>query len=305
MRVCDLYRQTAQLGFEGSLENENRFYYAANRALLQVNSIRPAIASCIINHKPMVNLLGENTFSPIQRSSDLCFEAFGAKAYSFEADGEGIVYIETYDSSLREWRLIGDVTLSSPSRKFIRYYGFIKDGGRFISDAIRLRFSGEYLYSVKNVALWEHLYSDSSRDIPPCEPYTRYDMNLLVDDFLALDAPPIKEDEEYQRLNRDWHMEGRGIILLPYSSPGVFKIVYRRRPHEIVNESNAADNEARIDLDEELALLMPLLVAAYVWAEDEAELSQYYLALYHERAQEIERRARSLSPIAIKNPSGW
>ena len=93
MRVSELYKQVAQLGFEDSLEDDSRFYYAANRALLQVSAIRPAVSAYIINHKPMANLLKENTFTPIERSEDLCFEATDAKSYYFEADGNGKVTV--------------------------------------------------------------------------------------------------------------------------------------------------------------------------------------------------------------------
>ena len=73
MRVCDLYSQVSQLGFEDSLESDNRFYYAANRALLQVNTIRPAVKAYVINHKPMKNLIHQETFSPIEKYSELIF----------------------------------------------------------------------------------------------------------------------------------------------------------------------------------------------------------------------------------------
>ena len=64
MTVAELYKQVAQLGFEVSLEDDDRFYYAANRALLQVNEVRPAISYYLINHKPLKNLLSDSAFSP-------------------------------------------------------------------------------------------------------------------------------------------------------------------------------------------------------------------------------------------------
>ena len=98
MRVSELYKQVAQLGFEDSLEDDSRFYYAANRALLQVSALRPAVSAYVINHKPMVNLVKPDTFSPIERYDDLSFEATDAKAFYFEADGNGILLVEMYDS---------------------------------------------------------------------------------------------------------------------------------------------------------------------------------------------------------------
>jgi hypothetical protein len=60
-----------------------------------------------------------------------------------------------------------------------------------------------------------------------------------------------------------------------------------------------------IDLDPELCTLLPLLVASYVWLEDEEEKASYYMNLYRERAADIERKNRSYAPIKIKNIYGW
>lgn len=304
MLVSELYKQVAQLGFEDSLEDENRFYYAANRALLQVNSIRPAVSAYVINHKPMANLVKVDTFSPIERSEDLCFEATDAKAYYFEADGNGALYIERWDDASGEWVIIDSLEFTS-TRRFIPYKGFIKRDGAFTTGQIRLRFVGEFLYSVKNVAMYRHIYSSSEADIPAFEPYTRYDISALVPDFLSLGSPPISEDENYVRLNQNYDVEGGKVILLPYSAEGCFKVLYNRRPAEIEIIGNASEDEATVDLDEELCAILPILIASYVWVEDEPSMAEYYLSLYRERAMDIERRIKNATPVTIRNTNGW
>ena len=304
MRVSELYKQVAQLGFEDSLEDDNRFYYAANRALLQVNSIRPAVSAYVINHKPMRNLIKVDTFSPIERAEDLVFEATDAKAFYFEADGYGTLYVEAMDAESGSWRIIGAQELDSP-RRFVPYKGFVKKDGEFTAGLFRLRFVGEYLYSVKNVAMYRHVYSDKPEDIPAYEPYTRYDMSELVPDFLSLNSPPVSEDANYEKLNQNYDVEGGKVILLPYSVEGCFKVLYKRKPQEIENTGLASEDEAAIDLDEELCALMPILIASYVWVEDEPSMAEYYLALYRERAVDIERRIRNATPVTFKNTNGW
>ena len=148
MNVAELYLQTAQLGFETTLEDSDRFYFAANRALLQVCKVRPAIRHCLINHKPLANLIRQDTFSPIEKIEDITYEAEGAKAYYFEADGNGVLYLEEYITDAGEWRIFGEIPLQS-KQIFVPYRGFIKKQGAFVSGRIRLRFAGEYLYSVK------------------------------------------------------------------------------------------------------------------------------------------------------------
>lgn len=302
MTISELYVSVAQLGFEDSLEDDQRFFYAANRALLQVNAIRPAIRSYIINHKPMRNRVKEETFMPVEKADELCFEASGVRAYYFEADGNGQAYIEKYDGA--SWSIIGKVKLSA-SEGFVPYRGFIRDGSDIVDGEVRLRFTGPYLYSVKNVAMYANILSDRIEDIPAYEQFTRYDMSRLCSDFLSLSSPPIRADREYTCLNQGYDVENGRVILLPYDAGGLYKIIYHHKPTLLKGDNAPKDDGTVIDLDEELCALLPILIAAYVWADDEPEKAQYYLALYRERAVDIERRLRDNTPVFIKSTNGW
>lgn len=304
MNVGELYKQVAQLGFADSLEDSDRFYFAVNRALLQVCKVRPAINYCIINHNPLVNLIKESTFTPIEKIDDITFEVIDAKAYSFEADGNGTVYIENYDSDASNWRVIGMVELKS-KQTFVGYKGLIKNEGSFTSGLVRLRFSGEFLYSIKNVAMYQHLYSNAITDIPKYEPFTRYNLRNIVSDFMAFNCPPILETAENTLLNQGYEQEGDSTILLPYDKRGVYKVLYERRPKSIENTGAASDDTQIIDLDDELCALMPILIASYVWIDDEPQKSEYYLSLYRERVSDITFNRKDTAPIIIKNTNGW
>lgn len=306
MTISELFKSVLQLGFETSVENADGFYFAANRALLQVNAIRPATRVYIINHKPLENLIKENTFSPLDKIEDLCFEAQGAKAYYFEADGKGGARIERFNSALGAWDTknpLGVIELSKVNG-FKAYRGLIKNGADFTSDRIRIRFTGDYLYSVKNVAMYKYIYSDVTTDIPAYEPFSRYDISKLTDDFLSLAASPI-EKEGYEYMGKGYDVENGRIILLPYNAKGLYKITYNHKPNAIKHTTNPIDDNSLIDIDEELAMLLPLLVSSYVWADDEPEKAQYYANLYRENAIEIERRQRSYAPAEMQSINGW
>ena len=122
---------------------------------------------------------------------------------------------------------------------------------------------------------------------------------------MALCCPPIKEEEENTLLNQAYGQEGDSVILLPYEKRGVFKVLYEHRPTAIENTGATVDDTQELDLDEELCALMPLLVAAYVWIEDEPEKAEYYMNLYRERVQEIVVSHRDTSPVLIRNVNGW
>ncbi len=302
MRVSELYKQVSGLGFEDTLENNDRFYYAANRALLQVSAIRPAIASYTINHRPLTNMIIQNTFLPITRTENLCFEVSDARAFYCEVDGNGMLYVEMLEDG--RWVMIGDYTLTS-NRAFKPYKGMIMKDGSFISGRVRLRFCGEFVYSVRNVALYRYTYSSNVEDVPPYEPHTTYDIRALVSDFLGLASPPIAEEENRRRLGGGYDVVDGRLIMLPYDAPGAYEVLYKHKPQELINNGEPTEDEAEIDLADDLCALLPILIAAYVWAEDEPNLASYYLNLYREQAIEIERRSRNMTPVSHISVDGW
>ena len=297
MQVRELYEQVSQLGFEDSLENDKRFYYAANRGLLQVNAIRPAISHFVIPHMPIENKVA-SSFEPIERSETLTYSAYGAKAYYFEAMGKGTAYIQGENGNL-----LKPIEIDSMG-KFTAYKGFIKDGVNFVSGRVEIRFEGAFTYFVKNVALYATVYSDRWEDIPVYAPFLAYDIAGSVDNFLTLDTPPM-DAEDLTRLDGNYRVEGNRVILLPYNMRGEVRVRYKRKPRKLVYGVSAKDDITEIDLDEELCSLLPLLVASYIWVEDEPNLAQYYLTLYNSRAAELEYRARNYDPVNFENIYGW
>ena len=303
MKVAELYRQVAGLGFESSLESDERFYEAANRALLQVSDVRPAVRYYTINHKPLANGVGRDIFSPVEITNAGSFEASEGKAYYFEAECNGLVnaYIECVADGVVT--ICETVTLKS-NRTFVAYRGFFKKDGNFVGGNVRIRFESEYTFSVRNVAIYDRIYSGDVKDIPAYEPYTRYDISKCVDDFLGLEAPPITDDVAHYVLNQDYYVEDGRVILLPYDRGGCYKVSYRHRPTRIVDNAAADSNEQILDLDADLAELMPLAIAIYVWAEDESDLVNHYHDLYQRRVAEIVSRQKNYTPIKITT-NGW
>lgn len=303
MDVATLYKQVALLGFEDSLENINSFYFAANRAIYQVNLLRPHIAEYRIFRHNMPNILRDG-FCTYTRTEDMTFEAEKARAYYFEAAGKGTLFIEEYKDG--HYQLIGEKTLESVD--FAPYKGFIKAGNEFTDGKVRLRFaahsSGDYIYFVRNVAIYGRLYGADIEDIPAYGEYQTYDMPELRPDFLELETPPIIP-ETGEKMSGGYGVDGGTRLILPYEAEGSFKVLYRRKPRELVNEGTPDEDITVIDLDEELCTLLPLLIASYVWAEDEPEKANYYGNLYRERAAEITNAKKTVAPSKFIHKSGW
>lgn len=303
MTIQELYDSVSQLGFETSLENTQRFYLAANRAIKQVARIKPAISSYRIDHYPIANAVNDDAITPAIKEVDpLYFGANSAKSYYFEANGTGTATLEKYSATTDTWIAFKVIALSSTDSKFVAYKGFVLDGEEEVTEPIRIAFTGDYTYFIRNVALYSSLYSNLLSDIPNYSAYTRYNMTDLTVHFSSFLCPPLIDEVGNVVLYKNYSVENRDTILLPRSIRGSFIVRYYRKPTEI--DSSGADMDAVIDLDDELVALMPLLVAAYVWADDEPAKCEYYLSLYREQERQIMSAIKNYEPITVTT-NGW
>lgn len=300
MRVSEIYEATAKLGFEDSLEDHKAFYYALNRAVLQVNAIRPRIASYEIFHRPLLNCVPEAERAVREVFAKCEFSALGAKAYCFEAMGEG--YYEVWVEANGEWIMRKAENFSESG--FTAFRGFFKDEeDNFVTGEVKLVLGGDYVFTVRGVALYENVYGAEIEKIPVFSEYSRYDLSSLTSDFLSFEEKPIELDG-YTVMSGEYDIENESTVVLPYYKRGIFKVKYRRRPAPIKYGETPEEDDTVIDLDDELASLLPSLVAAYVWLDDEPSKAQIYMSLYQERAMDVERRIKNVKPAAYVT-NGW
>ena len=295
MKVSELYYQTAGLGFEASLESDPRFIYAANRALLQVNALRPATKLYRLLHAPLKNICNEDSTNPIMKTNEeLIFTAKGAKAYYFECTGSFVVTFEY----LKEDGTWESTKVHQPSLLIDR---------NFFSPEVRLRFWGNYSYMVQNVAFYDSLYSDKSSDIPAFSEYCEYDIESLTyntilktTDFLRLAPVPVIDEDDREIIGNDVYTENGRSVFIARNKPGTYLVRYHTKPKSITE----AKSDEAIDLDEDLCALLPTLIASYLFAEDEPNLAEYYQAAYYKMAAELEARSRTIGTANITN-NGW
>ena len=304
MTVAELYNQVAQLGFEDTLENQNRFYYALDRAIYQAGLLRPRYASVEIHHYPAVSVADVcDHVAHAKIGAELIYTAPWARSYYFECDGTGNCVIEAFVSGA--WTQIGEVLLTgSVSGVYKSYSGFIKRDNAFTELPVRLRFVGEFFYAVRNLALYQTLYSDRISDIPVFSPFSSYDISSLCTDFISFASPPIS-GEDGIKLGNEYTVEDGRVLLLPRTACGDYKVIYRRKPKPVSRDYDAEENEEVIDLDEEICTLLPLLVASYIWLDDEPEISARYMDMYRERAAEITRAAFDAAPVFVRSCNNW
>ena len=303
MTIADLYTSVAKLGFEDSLADNEAFFYAANRAILQINAIRPRRAVHEVNHRPLPNAIGSRGWSVVDVYKEEIFEAESARSYYFEADGAGRCVVEALSGGV--WITVPNGEVAFDSSGFEPRRGLIRDeDGNFYGCRVRLRFLDEYAYSVRNVALFKQLLGPDAEDVPVYDKDVRYDIAERVGDFLALSEAPV-EVESGDRMTGGYTIEDGHVLALPYESRGVYRITYNRRPRALVWENDPAEDQTQIDLDEDLCALMPLLVASYLCLDGEEAKAAHYLMLYQTEAANVERRSRRFEPLEYKNVTGW
>ncbi|MCM1218223.1 MAG: hypothetical protein NC548_27370 [Lachnospiraceae bacterium] len=308
MTIKELYDSVAELGFETELESErlNGFILAANRAIVQINRIRPATSIYKLSHFPLANKLSENTYEPVCKDDEaLIFITDGAKSYFFECNGNGIATIEKSTDSGETWETLTAIELVSDKGQFEKYRGLILDGEEPYLGLVRLKFAGDYRYWVQNVAMYGSLLSADPESVPAFSEYIAYDIASLTDDFVSFVCPPIVDALRGKGfiLNTDYFVEGASKILIPASFNGIYDVMYNRQNKKLSLEDDMETTE--IDLDSELCCLMPNLVASYIWADDEPTKAEYYLTLYNAQVAEIKARQKDLKPVMYRNKTGW
>lgn len=307
MNIGELKQAVIELGFDNNLDSEQAFYFAANRAITEANDIFPKLAVFQVTQNNPDNLIDNSMhmFDTLSKQSDdLTYgSAVSPRSYCFDCDGNGTAYIEKQVEP-NEWTIVDTIELSS-SRQFRTYKGFIDYEE---NTPHRLRFGGNYAYSVKNVAMFGLLYSDDVKDIPSFAPYVRYDLKELADGFYGIEQPTIKEGQASRGLAYEklygCEIEDNSVILVPYYYKGQISVWYKKYPEKI---SIQDDDEKVIDLVPEIAELLPLLVASYVWLEGETTgQAQRYYDLFKIRAREIkENKDKEQGYFKYSSRRGW
>lgn len=260
-------------------ENDILFYAAINRALREINRVRPVCAVKTIVHEPYAPVAREDRVQEYEPGHTLSFVA-SARSCVFEADGVGTVSA-TSNGVEKSTTWNGGVGWDTVVFSFTDL------------TEITLTFSGNYGYHVRNIAFF-------SQENPPTgygPNVVEYNLPELFDDFSIISE--IRKDGASFSHPFLSIIDGR-LLRIPESERGTYEIVYEVKLPRYTGESNDADE---IPLDDELCDILPLLVASIVWSDQgERELSTYYRNQYKEALSTIEPKRRVLHVIDTR---GW
>ena len=269
MTVNQLSEQVLTLGFESVMEDSEAFVNSANRALRQIFSelcYENRLQIISDNPKPCLTVK-EYTHTP----GDSHSIPLHGGALCFKAAGEGRFTIKNGSQTIEE-------SFSSP-------YTVIR---KFINDGAIITFNGALGYKIMDLVCYSDIRSSDENKIPVQSQSVSYDISELVPDFLSISRPPTDK----HGANIDGLEVIGGRIFVPYSYSGEITVYYKRRPNTVY-----LDSEEEIDIPAESAWLLPLLVSAYLWLDDDGGKAQYYMQLYREGVSQIQSATpRFISP---------
>ena len=277
MTLNDLKDEVASLGFERELPLDTAFLQAVNRSLSQIYTERGVCKTMRIRCQ--------------KREKTLFLESVlhtGGENIRYSASGRAF-YFCTYGT--------GNVSIQDSLGE--RVYSFSGDGTvhkGFINGEATICFSGEFCYTVCDLTVFSQLYGSDVASIPEEGLYRNIDALSIDSRFLSFVSTP-----KYigKGARGEVSVEGR-YIRIPSDLTGEVNILYKYAPAPLTLN----DGEKHVDIPLECEHILPLLVASYVWLDDDAARSQYYLVLYRDAMSSIKQHNRT-SPAGEYITNRW
>lgn len=250
---------------------------------LQAELIKPGdvFKTHEISNKPTENMLGAKVGFDILEftGEEIIKEADGSvKAYYFEVDGEGTVYIEDYNGI---WNTLTTVNVPSTVTDFTAYKGVVVPSSGATKS--RIRFTGTYRYLITNYAMFSVAFQPSR--VPDYRPWVKKEM---PSDFKVIDQI-INEyfDRQYDK-DTNFKWEGRKDLYIDYFYEGNIRIIYRPVPSVIT----ALTDTLELD-DVTCRTILPYALGMELFKEENEDIYLHF----RNRFQELKGLADRKQPI--------
>ena len=277
MIYSDLYTEVASLGFETEIESDDAFLYAVERAMRMIYTERPVFGVSEIYKPPVAASVKIKNFLHGGGRCDTV--AFNSRSYSFKTSGVGSFRI-TDEAGEENFSFSGEAQL---------HRGFVHGRGK-------IEFLGEYAYSVYDFSFFDEIFGPSEEDIPYTDGFVEYDAAKYTENFSSFTSVP--KDENGNVIKDAVAFAGK--IRIPSAYCGKVRIEYKKAPCKL-----SGSPEEELLLPDGCEHLLPLLVAAYIWLDDDAEKAQYYMSLYREAMAAVKFYDRTFADSTYRSVNGW
>lgn len=277
MTLNELKNDVARLGFESHIEDEGAFIASVNRALSLIYVDRPVSRSTVISVRgPRATLVRD--FIEHRSGETVSLEVSG-RAVSFRTSGMGICVIRDRSGT-------SEIALTE-DRQSVK---------RLLSGDATVTFSGDYYFTVTNLAVFDDLTGGDTSDIPEYTPFREIRPEEYCDDFRAFSSLPCDRDGNVAEAVR--LVDGR--ITVPYNYRTELYLTYYRAARPVDKDQP----DRAIDISEECAPMLPILTAAFMWLDDDAAKAQYYMSLYRDIVANVKRYSTNKIDTGYR-VNGW
>lgn len=257
------------------LNRMNRFADVAQKELAQVKKIHSVFSLSNNPIKPQQGLLQGFDIKQHLPGTDIIDMFQGSQAYYFEVDNVGDIYIE--ESTVSGW--VPLVTINNTVKgQFTAYKGLINASNPL--NQIRLRFSGNYVYNIRNKALFAYSFP-SVQDVPDYRPYIKFQM---PSDFMELQKVIQQGDPRTYIDMISFKWEGKKTFVLNYYDVGSFDVHYYRYPTTI--DSTTPDTyDFEIDIEAQEAI--PFFLGGHALMDENPTLAIQLLNEYQTKLSRL------------------
>ncbi len=272
MTVLEVKEAVLGYGFAPDLEeNDVLFCTALNLAVKEINRIRPRTDTIVLVHEPVAPVYEMPDVTICHPGKEISLSC-SARSAAFEVSGTGGVIVTgaTINGNDRaSWSANGG---------WVRLAAVSPTEGE-----IKLSFAGEDAFYIRNVAFFDI-------PLPPSSitggDTVDYDLKAVAPSLARVVLPILKDGVPMLANDPKVILLHDYILRLPKDARGTYEIQYEPYPRRF----GVYDDREEIPLDDDLSELVPLLVASFVWLEDDASKAARYDSLYRAAAANIEKR---------------
>lgn len=278
----------------------NAMPQAANEGIAEcMKRSRPYIKTVEFTQIPIDNLLGENFKTRYYMCEEVVYETSGGKSYYFEMDAKGLATV--YRMNLEgEW--IEVAKHENKARQpgvFTKYKGYIVND---LNQKVKIVFSGDSVYSFRNVAIYGVNYNQGGNKIsyiPDYKPYNIYDLRDLAEDYYKIDKLYF-ENHNHELINRnDYIIQDGNTLIINKDLIGNFILKYQPYQKKITDETS---DDTKLQLYDEIAVILPLYIASQLYKDDDIALATMYRNEFETALQDLYPRQDDTQYIS---KSGW
>ena len=268
--------------------------YAANEGIAMLATAgKFLVKSFSLAIQPIKNLLTTQQSDEIHNlvSGDLSFETENCHSIYFEVTGRCELTITVGD-------LIYEPIEFDSLHAYVPYKQIISNDD---NEIVKLSFTSDYPYSVKNIAMYEAKYLEDA-EVPDYGERIRYRVTDLVEDFYSINSIYFEGEEERYIKTSDVYQEGDKTLAFDRETEGNYVIYYNAMP---VTITIATEDDYELPLDKEVEVLLPLYMASQLYKEDDLSLSTQYRNEFEVGFERLQNSVPSGMAEKLTSESGW